>query len=39
MRKVNVKSGSVVLFMLIAFFGFSTISCSDDDNDGETLLL
>lgn len=37
MRKVNVKSGSVVLFMLIAFFGFSIISCSDDDNDGETL--
>ncbi|WP_298119560.1 hypothetical protein [Flavobacterium sp.] len=37
MRKVNVKSGSVVLFMSVAIFGFLTVSCSDDDNDGETL--
>ena len=37
MRKVNVKSRSLVLVMMIAVFGFFTISCSDDDNDGETL--
>ncbi len=37
MRKVNVKSRSLVLVMMVAVFGFFTISCSDDDNDGETL--
>jgi hypothetical protein len=37
MRKVNVKSRSLVLVMMVAVFGLFTISCSDDDNDGETL--
>lgn len=37
MRKVNVKSRSVVLVVLVAVFGFFIISCSDDDNEGETL--
>lgn len=37
MKKVNVKSRSLVLVMMVAVFGFFTISCSDDDNDGETL--
>lgn len=37
MRKVNVKSRSLVLVIMVAVFGFFTISCSDDDNDGETL--
>jgi hypothetical protein len=37
MRKVNVKSRSLVVVMMVAVFGFFTISCSDDDNDGETL--
>ncbi|WP_298306074.1 lipocalin family protein [Flavobacterium sp.] len=37
MRKVSLKSRSLVLVMMVAVFGFFTISCSDDDNDGETL--
>lgn len=33
----NLKSRSLALLTLVAFFGFFTSGCSDDDNDGETL--
>lgn len=37
MKKVSVKSRILVFTMLIVGLGFLTISCSDDDNEGETL--
>jgi hypothetical protein len=38
MKRVSIKSRSIVVALLIGGLGLITTSCSDDENEGETLI-